>query len=293
MLMKIAKQILLMTVSLCAILSISRVMYISAFQKIEIGFVAVAQTVEILDYKNYNTYADFIEELDFDELMLKYNVEEDSYDYINLAISFDRDVNFYDHNNPEYSIDEFLEEFGDKKIQDGALVHFVYYKEVESEEVEIIKYESSEEKDNTLASGTTKIKKEGVDGKSVTPKTEVYRNGSLIDTIIGVTKTTDPIDEVVLIGTRVVNNYSSNSNSSYKSSSSSSSGNSSSSSDSSSGSNNSNISSKLYYYHFDSYGWSNKGYSSKYDCNVAAGEFSLAKQLEGDASIGSWSCKQL
>ncbi len=286
--MNIIRKILLILISICSIISISTLIYISAFQKVKIGFVAVEQTVQIRDYKNYNTYADFIEELDFDELMLAYSIEEDSYDYINLAISFDREVNFYNHNHPEYSIDEFLEKFGDQKIQDGALVHFVYYKEIESEQVEIIKYESFEEKDETLDSGSTEIKVEGIDGKTITPKIEVYRNGKLIDTIIGETERIEPVNEIVLVGTKLSRNYSSSSTSSNSSSSHSTTNNSSNDSNNTSPSNEATKPvEKTWYLRVTPFGgtqYVDSTYTSESSC-ISAGK------AWGNSNSGSWGCK--
>lgn len=113
----------------------------------------------------------------------------------------------------------------DTVIYDGIVIKVQRVEYKEEKTTEVIDYGFVSEKTSSLVSGTSKIKRNGVEGEKTIVTKNKYIDGELVESVVVSEKVTkEPVDQIKLIGTGKSQSSSSSSSSSGSSSSSSSSG---------------------------------------------------------------------
>ncbi len=115
----------------------------------------------------------------------------------------DKNIEKYDLlfiNNKEATYDEFIY----YQSEDTINVKVIKVDKVYDFETEVIKFQIEEKKDNTLMEGETKLDIKGIDGEKLLIYQVIYHNGILYEKVQIKEKITNPTNQVVLVGTKVV-----------------------------------------------------------------------------------------
>ncbi len=102
--------------------------------------------------------------------------------------------------NPEYDFENMLE--GDSVTVKQAKGFINIRKTVTTTEIRDIEYDTIKKKDSTKYSGYKKVEQKGVDGSERVTKTKIYIDGELVDTKYDYETIVEPVDEIVIVGTK-------------------------------------------------------------------------------------------
>lgn len=102
--------------------------------------------------------------------------------------------------NPEYDFENMLE--GDSVTVKQAKGFINIRKTVTTTEIRDIEYDTVKKKDSTKYSGYKKVEQKGVDGSERVTKTKIYIDGELVDTKYDYETIVEPVDEIVIVGTK-------------------------------------------------------------------------------------------
>lgn len=102
--------------------------------------------------------------------------------------------------NPEYDFENMLE--GDSVTVKQVKGFINIRKTVTATEIRDIEYDTVKKKDSTKYSGYKKVEQKGVDGSERVTKTKIYIDGELVDTKYDYETIVEPVDEIVIVGTK-------------------------------------------------------------------------------------------
>lgn len=102
--------------------------------------------------------------------------------------------------NPAYDFENMLE--GDSVTVKQAKGFINIRKTVTTTEIRDIEYDTVKKKDSTKYSGYKKVEQKGVDGSERVTKTKIYIDGELVDTKYDYETIVEPVDEIVIVGTK-------------------------------------------------------------------------------------------
>ncbi len=102
--------------------------------------------------------------------------------------------------NPDYDFENISE--GDEITVKAASGFINIKKTVTTSEIREIEYDTVKKKDSTKYSSYKRVEQKGADGSERVTKTKIYIDGKLIDTNYDYETLVEPVDEIIIIGTK-------------------------------------------------------------------------------------------